>query len=482
MAGNKADKKSLFDEFQIKGYWWLPKMEEKVPGILFYTKDETKLELFGTFKFQSSIKIETFEKNKEIVLGISDYGEQFTLLDVSNTSFKMSSGFNTETYSISSFIVGGLFNSLNEMFFHSLAFYPTYFSKWTARPQYNFIEEEQGKIKGIRFNKLERFSEYVKSINATIEENYVTNLICDVYDSMGYTYKGGFKITPDERKDIEWFRSVMFKVRDLYTLFIGHPTYFEYINFYGDIESQGNNSTRRKKYLFFMNEKNAKVKEKFHSFDVILGYRDIESDLNKIFNLWFEKENLLKTVVDLYLTDFYSDVYLETRFLNAVQSLEIYHRKAFNGKYHDDSEYEAYAKKILDFGEKELPNEIYLRLEGMLKHGNEYSLSKRLRELINQNLLPESKTYLFGNSDNRGTFVQQLVDTRNFLTHYDESDKKNILNYDEIFYAIYRLKALITLILFKEIGLNEILILSKIKESKKFRSILPEAKEILNSK
>jgi ApeA N-terminal domain 1 len=480
MAGSKAMKQTMFDEFQIKGYWWLPETENKVAGILFYKHDNIKLELIGTLSQKNISHIFDGIKKVDIILGYSDKGEEFTLMNCINSNFSFNTpGFMTETYTINSFLVGGHFNSLDEISFHSMAIYPTYFSKWTSKSPFKLeYSLNDGKVKSINFTEPKMFSEYIEPINAKIEETYITNFSGDFNEKINWGYKGGFKIIPDEWQSFEWFRKTMFKVRNLYTLFIGYPTYFENLIFYGD-EELIDSQTHRKKYSYFLQQKDVKIKNKFNWHDAMINYGDIHHNLKDIFSAWFEKEEILKTVTDLYFSDFYRDMYIETKFLNSVQTLEIYHRRLFDGKIFDDAKYQEYSAKVIEYIQSKLPSEFCEKIEGMLRHGNEYSLSKRLRELINS-LNPETKSYLFGNSDNRAKFVQQLVDTRNYLTHYDVSDKKNILKGSQIFYAIQRLKALATILLFKEIGIDEKLILTKIQDSKQYSYSITEAKKILN--
>ena len=50
MANSKAMGKTMFEDFQVKGFWWLPEKEEHVPGILFYKQDKIELELMGTLE------------------------------------------------------------------------------------------------------------------------------------------------------------------------------------------------------------------------------------------------------------------------------------------------------------------------------------------------------------------------------------------------------------------------------------------------
>lgn len=478
MASVKAMNQTMLNEFQIKGYWWLPNSEEQVSGILFYHQDKIVLELMGTLSKESDA-FETAGSNNTIILGFSDKGEDFTLMNafILNTTFS-SPGFSTETYIIDSFIVGGHFNTLKEMSFHSLVVNPTYFSKWIGKS--HFIKHRsKSKLESISFKEPNLFKVYVEPLNAFIEEES-SNSSTYTNDSLEFIFKGGFKIIPDELQSFDWLSNVMNRLNGLYTLFINYPTYFENIVFYGEVEPEHEIPTYRKKYSYFQTQIGMKIREKFNRHDAVIGYVKISDNLGSIFNSWFEKQDNLKTILDLYLSDFYITSNLETRFLNAVQTLEIYHRRTFEGEYFEKAAYLEHTSRLTEYIQCELPEELAEKIAGMLIHGNEYSLSKRLKELVS-NLEADTKKFLFGNRNNRDKFVQQLVDTRNYLTHYDKEGKMNLIDdTTEIYYTVQRLKALTTLILFKEIGVSEQVILSRIQESRQYSFSVKKAKELLN--
>lgn len=474
MTSSKAMKHTMFDEFQIKGHWWIPNTDNKVSGILFYRKDGIELELIGCLGKHS------LTQSFDILFGISDKGEKFTLMDAINNKHSISfPGFQTDTYSVNSFLVGEHLENFNQIEFDYINFYPTYFSKWIEKELYSeelFPESDAGKgLKAIHFKELNCFNEYVESIDSEVIEIFTTNVDGDYDNSINWKYKGGFKIKPKERKSIDWFRDTMYKLQSLYTLFIGHPTYMENVFIYTETNDSKKPNNR---ISFFTRQSDVKIKDKFHSRNTMISYSQIDNNFGVILNNWFEKLDILKDAINIYQGDFYIDMYLNTRFLNSVQTLEIFHRSLFEGKTMNEEEYQKFTSELSDLLETKFPQEYSKLIRGKLEHGNEYSLSKRLRGIINS-LNSESKTYLIGNSDNRGKFVQQLVDTRNYLTHFDKGKKKNILeSADELFYTIQRLKALTTLLIFIQIGIKEDTALSSIKEQ--YMYSINKAKEILN--
>lgn len=463
-------KQTMFDEFQIKGLWWIPQTENKVSGILFYKKGEIELELIGSLTIGSEV-------SSDIIFGFSDKGEKYTLIDgIKNYSSFNVPGFPTDTYSIGSFLVGENIENPKNIEFDYIRFYPTYFSKWIKKDLYS-TEIEKGRLKAVHFKKSNNFNEYVEILDSNVIEISEKTRDRSLGDGFTYKYKGGFEIKPKERKSIEWFSDAMNNLQSLYTLFIGQPTYLENVEFY---TKSGNTHSPNKKISYFFRQGDVKINDKFHSRNTMVSYYQVNDNIGIILNNWFEKLDILKDAINIYQGDFYINMYLNTRFLNSVQTLEIFHRSLFEGKTMIEEEYQKFTSELTDLLDKTFPQEYSKLIKGKLEHGNEYSLSKRLREII-KSLNNESKTYLIGNSDSRGKFVQQLVDTRNYFTHFDKGKKKNILeSTDELFYAIHRLKALTTLLILIQIGIDEDTALSNIKEHYSYSYSLAKAKEILN--
>jgi hypothetical protein len=78
-------------------------------------------------------------------------------------------------------------------------------------------------------------------------------------------------------------------------------------------------------------------------------------------------------------------------------------------------------------------------------------LRKRLRELLCS--LEDETTKLI--ADSPGKFAEDVTATRNYLTHYSSELQAQAFKGGELYAAYLRLRALLTIILFKELGLEE---------------------------
>jgi hypothetical protein len=112
--------------------------------------------------------------------------------------------------------------------------------------------------------------------------------------------------------------------------------------------------------------------------------------------------------------------------MDNVRALESYHRNTHNNNRLSEKEYIALVNKILN--SLELNKEDTEWLANKLR-GNEPSLSKRLKELVNEN----QNSYIKENIINKGKFSLSVSNTRNYYTHYDKSLEKKRLKGKELF-------------------------------------------------
>lgn len=497
MAIDKVYSKTLDDEFEVDGLWWLPNAsDKKVPGTLFFKKDKIKLELMGGFREGDSFQV-IFNETKpyfKTIHGQSGHGEEFTLIEA-DSSFEGGitsyTGYRSEVYRIDSFIAGGFFETTEDISFHSCTIYPTYLTFWLNKSPINYeflYSKSDSKLEkaSATFNHKPTFKYAIDSLGFELEEKYIFNYTIDSRrENLNWNFKSGLSIVA-ENKNLEWYEYKKNELKDLLSILIGKGVYFKNIYFKGDYEELHpyvkDIKKARKSYAYFITQRDYENKEKFSNKDILIDFNEIENQFPQLIKNWFEKPEDLKDIYRLYFGILYSDVvYLENSLFKTIQILEIYHRNKYDGKVFDGELFESERKKIKDFSRKSLDREIHSKIMQSINHANDYSLKMRLTELL-ASFSGNTISILIGNSEDLETFVKQLVDTRNYLAHYDAERKPNLLTtVDEQFYGIQRLKAIVTMILFKDLGLEEDFVLKKIRNSSHFSYSLKKAKEFLNN-
>jgi hypothetical protein len=151
-----------------------------------------------------------------------------------------------------------------------------------------------------------------------------------------------------------------------------------------------------------------------------------------------------------------------------MQALESFHRVTKGGKYLNNDDWKPFRTTLSNAISAELDSGHRESLKSRIKYGNEYSLRKRIGELL-ESLNEKTLSRL---SPTNKYFTGVIVDTRNYLTHYDDELKDVALKDADLYWANQRLRIFISLLLLKEIGVPEELILNSMVENNKVRQIL----------
>lgn len=104
-------------------------------------------------------------------------------------------------------------------------------------------------------------------------------------------------------------------------------------------------------------------------------------------------------------------------------------------------------------------------LKSRIQYGNEFSLRTRLKEIFE-----EYKENLKEFIENKNTFVNEVVDTRNYLTHYEEDPTKNVASGDALYELVKKLRILMGICLLSELGFSSEEIKNIPKRNRRYRT------------
>jgi len=485
---NKAANKSLRSTFEIRGDWFLPDSKHIVAGTLVRNEENSYLELFGKLNPNKTINMNM--QSPEIIWGRSINGEEFTIIGPFLKNVRESIGgyqIASEKYLVPQFIVGKHIYNVDNYTFESMKFEFTYLSQWLGEAliHMNNTEVENKLIQHqIIYTPPEDFEIEITSIDSTLKNAGYAKSNTDYFNKGEVSVFSALKITPKKEMTFSWYQEQLDAMQKLYTLLSGHSVYVENVIFY---EKEELLEIHEEEYKFknscrwFYKQNEVKIKS-IRSEDFIVTFNDIRNNFSQVINNWFEKQEKMDVVFNLFIDDFYQKTHITTSFINIMQAIEAFHRRNYEGKIIDAEQYKQLENQLKEFISQNAPADLINKLQGSLQHGNEFTLKNRLIELID-NISADSKQLIFGESTSNqkiNKFLQKLVSTRNYFTHYDEKGKKNIIESDKRFFAIKRLNALLTILLFKDLGVEEHVILSKIQENNQFKNFLSQANNIFN--
>lgn len=198
------------------------------------------------------------------------------------------------------------------------------------------------------------------------------------------------------------------------------------------------------------------------AYDMLFTLGKVKDRITALFQRWIRDSQEMRPVHDLYFgTKANSAMYVSHRFLSAVQGLEAFHRKT---SVRDPDEDEAHGIRVTRILES-VPESEKAWLEEALRYTGGPSLRRRLKELVEDYGDPVSD--LVGGK----RFLNHVVATRNYLTHFDEgANPTRFTETAELYYASERLLILLHVCLLARLGFDGEAVTAMLAESRHFRS------------
>jgi hypothetical protein len=179
---------------------------------------------------------------------------------------------------------------------------------------------------------------------------------------------------------------------------------------------------------------------------MLFRYGQIKEDAAKIINNWIDAYARIDPALNLYFsTKVGAQKYLDGKFLALAQGLETYHRRTSTDKLMDEEKFKELVEGIIS----KCPDENQEWLKGRLMHGNEINLRRRIKSII------EPFKDVVGTKDEQSKIISKIVDTRNYLTHYDESSKLKAADGQDLLSLCYKMEAIFQLHFLQVLGFTQ---------------------------
>lgn len=440
---------NLLNDFELEGNWWLPdRPTEKIPGKLSFKNDEhIELSLLGDFR-RNNTRI-------EIILGTTFEGHHCTLLDCYFVGPAIQAvGYGSRAFFVASYIfVGRHFNAVSEIKFPSILVNYSFLEEWLNSKPFEVGYGYDGQAG--KWNKLQvhysapkGFEIHAPSVKATISTHFGVHSDKERFRRTELNFTAYIKIAPEKPMDHTWFLNSISNLGSFLTLLIGKPVYIKRIKYLDTNEDFEDDSS-----VDILFEQRRRVESDFINPRAILApFTNIEDNLADVLNAWFIKSQELSTIFNLLLGTLYNPYQFRvSTFLNLAQALESYQRHLNTDKYIPDERYDAVLQELIKAIPSELPTELKESLKSKLNYGNEFSLRTRLKRIIS-GLSPEHQKVLY---DDSKKFVNEIIFTRNYYTHYDKSLEKKAAKGNSLIELNTKLRALLIILLYKEIMISD---------------------------
>lgn len=194
-------------------------------------------------------------------------------------------------------------------------------------------------------------------------------------------------------------------LRELFALCIGSPVYVE------DIALSNSESV-----AIFYSTYSKVPQGQLYPFAVPVPFAQFEPIAHTVVPAWRVAKSELRDPINLLATVLYQPALLiDVQFLLLVMAMESYHRKVYGGEYMSQEDY----LKTTQAWRNSIPSGLSVdhrnSLSTRLKYGNEFSLRKRLRELVRS--IPEPAQERILGSMDPADFIDDVVNRRNTMVH-----------------------------------------------------------------
>ena len=438
------------DPIEIKGYWWLPNNPEiQLPGTLTFSQEEGGiLEVLGFFEDPWELNR---EENPKIILGINQKGIPITLQENISINSQISTNGLGESKYLPRFILEGVHFEREEDFkFHSIEGNYTDLDAWV---------DTSGFLIDTQYTN----EEYSTSIECKRPKKQLIKISENFEVGVEFSISGPIQMKiPTEVKIVQ----KAFLVINSLNGDVSFGELFSMLNKFVNLMQIG---VQRICYPFSIigytkhNEEIYSNEKKYYP-EVKIYYRPIESYVTKKDKLpdemfftfqdlseenirqWFNAYERHQTQINLYRSLFYTGrLFIETKFLNIVQSLESLHSLTFDDCYLPSEEYRKNRNKVIVV----VPDNLREWVKGALANSNYKRLKEKIIELF------ENKKGLFSDViEDIDLFAKKIRDTRNELVHHREL-RWMIKDKEELISAIYLMTYLFELYMLEIVGFSE---------------------------
>lgn len=472
------------ESFSLKGYWSLSfgKQMKEVAGILSYSEEKIELELFDSFGEFAEEKV---SNNKVRIEGVSINNTYITLFDC-HRKYQKNSNIVLVKYHVGSFCIGDIFvDSLEKPMFYNFNLQTCNMKNWFSFKLLD-VDDDETKF-NITFeknkiaNKLKNFK--LDSEGLVIKEAYTSVVRSNLGEEIKIDIDNHLNVSSNDALSVQDCNTIARTIISIFTLLQGQYENISFLEMYLIDESNQRLPIEKVRYYFTPLRKSQLTPIKHSNFRFF--YNDIRGDMESILSLYFEKNELLNEIIQVYIGDIEKNPFIETKFLNNARALEIYSRNFLKSvESSDDDDIEEAREQLIKFLEDKYSNnnKIYSYFDNKINYKSETNLNSRISDILK--LLPENIKQNLIKRENKSmnksikSFVSYIVQTRNYHTHGDVNKEKYSClitdNYD-LFLMNKKLTLIVEYLLLTELGMDKEFVSSRLLDYSQYGYLFPPA-------
>ncbi len=468
------------EELQLDGYWWLPDREDnEIFGQLhFIPGDKLDLKLHGAL---NSPPGNAFTRPPEriepaIIQGSdSSKGNDLTLYKCRQIGHSVTlNGLQTTSFMAMAAFKGVYFKDESEVKFRSVSVRYSNLEEWANKQPIStgHANDERDNFV-IKYEHPNPICAFVNGFEIKIVF-YGPNRSVSGNNSFTVSYETRVEIVSQQEVAFEDYLTIIRRLQNFFSLAMGTPTFP--ISLRGTSNANKQLTDNGGEFLppidiYYLVPWWPEEMKEYRGFQMLFTLAAIEEKFSLYLQNWMDKFDLIEPAINLYFSVLYNpNSYAELKYLSLAQALETYHHRMFGGKYQADEIYQAEAyERLVSAIPATLDSDFKNSLKSRLFYGNEFSLRKRLNEIIKS--VDGALDFEFVKSKKeREYFVSKAVDTRNYWTHYTpDLASKAAQTPEERLVLLTRFQLLLEIRLLKELGFEDEKIRNLLQRSERYK-------------
>ena len=468
LPAQKKDKIAmrLSEPMERTGFFWLPEEpKNQLPGVLRIS--ESRKATLQVFCLSDPIQyLISEDQNPSRIVGI--IGNEFITLDECTYGDRSLQGnVLTSTIYAKRTLIGFNYGEKEKITFSKIKFSVEGLDEWL--PIFDLQRKYNSKDASIHGISIHYSPPKEISLNLPDEIRLKFIFLSNTYHDrtkMSINQKAYVSLISEELQPIEYFLELVFKIHNFLRFAIDETVLIDSITGYSNEITQELEEGKNCEIpieIYHQSPLYSEERPEIHRSDMLFCYKDATNQVEEILTKGLENYEIYEPAFNLYFASVFSgQKYLEWKFLSLTQGIETLHRRSSQEMEMPEEEFIKIKENVLEI----MPNEKQGWLAVRLKYANELSLRKRIKQMI------KPFKDLFGNGGERDSFICKVVDTRNYLTHYDSGLEAKAASGEDLWRLCLKLEALFQLHFLRLIGMNIESIKSIVKKNTTFRDKL----------
>lgn len=462
------------EEIKRSGDFWLPSApEKKIPGTLNISDGgKIELEVVGLFDETAGGQNSAISDSGEFERIIGNI-EKHELVTLDGCFYKhwhpFSNGISKSLLHVSKALLGIAYDDKDPLLFNTLKFSVEGIDEWVGlsgiKVEHETIQEKVSAT--IQYSPLEEVS-----LNLN---NGMKLLITFSWTLPGFphiteakiTQKTYFTLVSQQERPLEDFISIAHKLTTFLCFAIDKTVCINPITATSNTSCRnidtGESEPAPPISLYYESLPYTKEAPTVYQHHMLFRYQEIKANAEQIINNWLQAYDKIEPALNLYFGVTTGGLlYLDAKVLALAHGLESYHRRTSDETRMDKSNFESLGETL----KAQCPEKYQEWLYEKLEYGNELNLRQRIKRII------EPFKEFIGNADQRDKLIGSIANTRNYLTHYDESLKTRAASGEKLIHLYLKMEAIFQLCILQELGFTQTEIKSVLDKSNNLRKKL----------